>query len=198
MSLNAYLDDRADRDDRNHHQANRDATVRDWLNQNLAPEVRLVRFDAWLRLELAARLDWAWAGPAKAKRLEQCRLQIDGMILALWRRGWLLDGRRLANRVTGMLDAIGKAQRAGQVRDFWPYFKASVTRYVGLNSEELQAEAMSAGSAISQVLLKLTKQQPSLPELVAQRADETLRAKLTRHRTAEARKSAQKDQFQLL
>ena len=198
MSLVGHLEERATQAYRNQHQATRDYAARAWLNQSASPEVRLVRFDTWLRMELDARLDWAWAAPSKTKRLEQCRIQIDGMILALWRRGWMLDGARLAARITGMLDAIGKAQRAGQVREFWPYFKASVSRYVGLNAEEIQAEAMSAGSAVAQVFQQLARKQPAMPELVAQRAEETLRAKLTRQRAAEARKTSQKDQLQLL
>jgi len=196
-----HLDEREDQAERDRSQAARDAYERAWFNQNRPPEVRLLNFDIWLMAELDDRLDWKWAGAAKVKRQQQCRIQIDTMILALWRRGWMLDGRRLADRITAMLDAIGKAQRAGQVYDFWPYFKASVSRYVGLNAEEIQAEAMSAGAAVGAVFQQLTRKLPtgpSLPELVAQRADETLRAKLSRQRLQEAIKAAQKDQLPLL
>lgn len=201
MSLDAYLADREDTAERNQKQAGRDAYARAWMRQDQKPEARLAAFDEWLLLQLEARLDWSWAGTLKEKRLHQCRIQIDGMVIALWRRGWMLDGRRLAARITEMLDAIGKAQRGGQVREFWPYFKASVSRYVGLNAEEIQAEAMSAGVAAGAVLQQLVRGLPagtSLPELVAQRADETLRAKVARHRAQEARKEAQKDQLPLL
>lgn len=201
MSMAGHLDEREATAEAARQLAARDGYARTWMKQDQAPEARLVAFDRWLLVELDARLDWKWAGSLKEKRLHQCRIQIDGMVIALWRRGWMLDGRRLADRITEMLDAIGKAQRGGQVREFWPYFKASVSRYVGLNSEEIQAEAMSAGMAIGDVFRQLTKRVPagpSLPELVAQRADETLRAKLTRHRAQEAAKSAQADQLRLL
>lgn len=200
MSMEGYLADRADRADRNRELAKRDAALREWLNQTLAPEVRLVRFDAWLRGQLDQRLDWAWAGLQQEKRREQCRIQIDGMVIDLWRRGWMLDGRRLAARIEAMLDAIGKAQRAGQVRDFWPYFKASVARYVGLNAEEIREEAMSAGAAVGDVFAALTRhaaKAPSIPELVAQRSDETLRERLARQRAQDARKAAESAQLGL-
>ena len=43
----------------------------------------------------------------------------------------MLDGKRLAARLEGVLDNIGAYQRAGKVADFWPYFRAGVDRYVG-------------------------------------------------------------------
>ncbi len=201
MSLGAYLDERDDRADRNREQAARDTDTRAWFNRAEKPEVRLPAFDRWLRKELDRRLDWKWAGAMKDRKLEQCRIQIDGMILALWRRGWMLDGHRLADRIKEMLDAIGKAQRGGAVRDFWPYFKAAVERYVGLNAEEIQAEAMSAGVAMGQVFQQLTKglpAGPALPELVAQRAGETLKDKIARQRRQDAVKAADAGQMPLL
>jgi hypothetical protein len=202
MSIAGHLQEREETSRQSARQSARDFIAREWLNQAAAPEVRLAKFDRWLIAELDHRLDWAWAGAAKVQRQQQCRIQIDGMVLALWRRGWMLDGKRLAARITEMLDAIGKAQRAEQVRDFWPYFKTSVSRYVGLNSEEIREEAMSAGVAASDVFRQLTKglpdRGPSIPELVAQRANETIRAKLTKQRAQEARKQADAAQMPLL
>ncbi|HKB56706.1 MAG TPA: hypothetical protein VKC51_03875, partial [Lacunisphaera sp.] len=71
----------------------------------------------------------------------------------------------------------------------------------GLNAEEIQAVAMSAGAAVVAVFQQLVRRLPagpSLPELVAQRADETLRAKVGRLRRLAARKAAQEDQLHLL
>ncbi len=201
MILEGYLDERDERADRDRKQTVRDYDALAWMNQNQQPEARLVKFDVWLLKQLNLRLDWQWAGAAKEKRLQQCRIQVDGMIIALWRRGWMLDGGRLAGRIVEMLECIGKAQANGQVRDFWPYFKFAVGRYVGLNAEEIQAEAMSAGAAVGAVFQQLVRRLPagpSLPELVAQRADETLRAKVGRLRRLAARKAAQEDQLHLL
>jgi hypothetical protein len=159
--------------------------------QVLPPEERLLRFDAWVRAELASRLDWSWAGVHKEKRIEQCRVYLERMVIALWRRGWMLDGRRLAARIEAMLDAFGTYQRAGKVADFWPYFRATVDRYVGQNAEEIQREALAAGSHVSQalaaVLAHRPSQGPSLPELVAQRAGEVAEAKEQTLRQRQAR-----------
>jgi len=200
MTMEAYLEERDHRRDRDARLALRDAAERVWLDRGRSPEDRLLRFDTWLRCELEERLDWRWAGTAQAKRIEQCRIHINGMVLGLWRRGWLLDGKRLADRITRMLDCIALAQRKTTIGDFWAYFQASVTRYVGLNAEEIQAEAMSLGVTSGDVFRQLARSapaSPSLPELIAQRADETLRAKLARQRALEARKAAIADQPQL-
>ncbi|PTX95734.1 hypothetical protein [Opitutus sp. ER46] len=185
--FNGFLDAR---DDRAQHT---DSELLVWLNHGVAPEVRLLKFDAWVSRELAKRVDWTWAGAAKAKRIEQCRVCLEGMVLDLWRRGWMLDGKRLARRIEELLDTVAKYQRTGNVRDFWAYFQAAVNRYVGLNAEEIREEAMRAGAHVGQVLAALGVNRPasgpSLPELVAQRADEVAKAKEVslRQRMARAR-----------
>ena len=174
----------------------------DWQHTLQPPAARLLKFDAWARRELAARLDWTWADAHKEKRIEQARVYLEQMVLGLWRRGWFLDGHRLADRITGMLDTVASYQKAGKVREFWPYFKATCDRYVGLNSEELQAEAMRAGASVGQamaaILKSSTRQGPTLPELLAQRAqeiaqakEETLREQQARLRAKERRAQAQ-------
>lgn len=179
-----FLDERDERHELACVRARRDAAEHAWFGRDKDPAARLVKFDSWLRHELDARLDWAWAGAAKQKRIEQCRVQLDGLVIALWRRGWALDGKRLADRIKELLDAVGKAQREGKVRDFWPYFKASADRYVGLNAEELREEAKAAGAAVADVFQQLLKRAdgggPSMTELVAQRSQETLREKANR------------------
>ncbi len=197
-------------DEREARTSNRDDTdVLAWLNQGVAPEVRLLKFDAWLARELAVRLDWAWAGEAKARRIEQCRVYMERLVLEMWRRGWMLDGKRLAKHLQTVLDNIGNYQRAGKVAEFWPYFRACVDRYVGGNAEEIRAEAMRAGAHVGQVLAALGVHRPasgpSLPELVAQRADEvgkakevSLREKLARQRVRQAARKADATQPHLL
>lgn len=203
MSMDsAFLDQRDNRAERDRLQRERDAAERAWFGRAQDPAARLVKFDTWLRRELDARLDWAWAGAAKQKRIEQCRVQLDGMVVALWRRGWALDGARLAARIKELLDAVGKAQREGKVRDFWPYFKASADRYVGLNAEELREEAKAAGAAVADVFQQLLKRAdgggPSMTELVAQRSTETLREKANRIARQNTRGKADASQLPLL
>ena len=171
-----------------------------WQLRKERPEVRLLAFDRWVRLELETRLDWAWAGAQRERRIEQCRIQLERIVLDLWRRGWMLDGKALAARIVGVLDTIGAYQRAGKVADFWPYFVASVNRYVGANAEEIQDQARSIGAQMGglMALLKKPTEGPTLPELAAQRADEitkakeeTLRTKLARQRAKNAADAAQ-------
>jgi hypothetical protein len=176
------------------HQRARDTSLLLWLNNGIEPETRLLKFDAWARQELTLRIDWAWAGSSRPHRIEQCRLMLERLVLDLWRRGWMLDGHRLAKHITTCLDDIAAAQKADRVKEFWPFFKSVVNRYVGVNSEELQVEALQAGVHVGQMLcvfgVKSRSAVPGLPDLIAQRHDETLREKLARKRRQEAAKAA--------
>jgi hypothetical protein len=214
LSLN--LDDRDER--RNAEAAARaqsgrteaaDAELLVWLNQGVAPEVRLLKFDAWVGRQLAKRLDWTWAGTQKARRIEQCRVYLERLVLEMWRRGWMLDGKRLATHIETVLDNIGAYQRSGKVVEFWPYFRACVDRYVGANAEEIQWEARTVGAQMGQLISALGIGRPakgdSLPELMAQRRAEvqtakaeTIREKQTRARAKEAARKADAQQPKLL
>lgn len=184
------------------HQAGRPAD--DWMLSVLAPEERLLKFDSWVRRQLAARLQWPTDARRRAKLIEQCRVKLEHLVLDLWRRGWMLDGQRLARHLLTALDDIAAAQAAGRVKDFWPFFCRVIDGYVGLNSEEIQAEARAVAGArpmhsiIDALHLpKPAPQGPTLPELVAQRRDETLRDRLTARRKADAAREAEKAQLPL-
>ena len=206
MTMDAYLDEREEAAGQAGRRARRDGAERELLHGKMTDAERLLAFDRWCRKQLQARIDWTWAGAQKARRIEQARVYLERMILGLWRRGWMLDGARLAARITAMLDAVASYQRQGKVRAFWPYFCATVDRYVGLNSEELQAETLQAGAAVGQALAAILKNgsrhAQTLPELIAQRAAEieaakaeTLREQQTRLRAA---RKADAQQRQLL
>lgn len=201
MSLDsAYLDEHQERQKQAAELALRDRAALVWLHGEHPPEVRLPSFDAWVRRQLDRRLEWGWAGALKAKRLEQCRLVLHKLVAGLWARGWHLDGKRLADRITGLLDAVGKAQREGKVRAFWPYFNAAVERFVGQNAEELKEEAMGAGMHVGQIFERLTARRPgapAIPELIAQRDQETLREKLAKERAKATREAADAAQGKL-
>jgi hypothetical protein len=180
--------------------------VDDWMLTVLAPEERLLKFDAWVRRQLAERLQWPTDARRRSKLIEQCRVKLERLVMDLWRRGWMLDGKRLAKHLLSALDDIAAAQAAGRVKDFWPFFCRVVDRYVGLNAEEIQREARACAGAkpICAALSWLVDRRsapasagPTLPELVAQRREETLRDKLSRSRRSEAAKAATKDQLQL-
>lgn len=200
MTMQGFLADRDDRLATARSLAKRDDAARAWMASGATIEQRLLRFDGWVRLELEARIDWTWAGEQRARRIEQCRIALENLVLALWRRGWLLDGERLAGHIRDALDDVGAAQKAGRVRDFWPFFKSVVDRYVGLNAEEIRAEAMHFGAHVGQVFERLQKQAtkaPAMPELLAQRRQETIAEKTRRQRLLEARQRADAGQPQL-
>jgi hypothetical protein len=195
--FDGYLQTRSDS-----HQAGR--AVDDWMLSVLAPEERLLKFDAWVRRQLATRLLWPVHPGRRAKLIEQCRVRLERLVLDLWRRGWMLDGQRLARHLLAALDDIAAAQAAGRVKDFWPLFCRVIDAYVGLNAEEIQAEARAlAGARPMRSIIdtlhlpKSMPQGPSLPELVAHRRDETLRDRLARRRKAEAAKAANAAQLPL-
>ncbi len=200
--LAQFLDDREAAAGRAAHQARRDAL---WMKVDLPEEVRVAGYDAWVRAELAARLDWTWAGDEakRLKRIEEARVYLERLPRELNRRGWLLDGKDLAQHVVAVLDQMATYQRKDAVRDFVPYFRACVDRYVGLHAEELREQAMRIGRHVGQMLRNfgimmreqgtVGKVYPAMPELVAQRAAEvgqakaeTLREKLARQRRRQA------------
>lgn len=197
MTMESYLAERSVERKIALQKAERDQSTRQWMQQDLPAEQRLIKFDGWVRRELEVSIDWQWAGEHKAKRVEQCRMELENLVLGLWRRGWLLDGHKMAAHIKLALADISAAQKAGRVHDFWPFFKSVVARYVGINSEEIREEAMSAGVAVADVFSLLQKKATSLPDLIAQRREETLREKQTKARRTEARKLAEKAQAQL-
>jgi len=201
MSLEGYLDQRDAASAGAGRLARRDAAERELLYGKMSDAERLLAFDRFCRRQLQARIDWTWAGAAKAKRIEQCRIMLETLVKGLWARGWLLDGAQLAKVVIAALDDVAKAQKAGRVRNFWMFYSSVVTRHVGTHAEELRDESKAVGAHASQVFQALTKRLPDqtpLPELVAQRAHETLREKVAKARRQQARKDANAAQQQLL
>lgn len=170
----------------------------DWANLNapLAPPARLLAFDGWVRKELAVRLQWPGTPAARARQIEQCRILVERLVLDLWRRGWMLDGKRLATHITAALDAVAKAQVKGTVRDLYAYLRRSLEAYVGINAEEIQIEARRhasghIGTLAADILTAYgigTVGGPTIPELVAQRRAEIDQAKTLREALKETRR----------
>lgn len=205
MSMQGFMQDREDRLAQARSLEARAQAERAWAMPSERAERRLLLFDRWVRLELEARLDWSKAGEQKARRLEQCRIELENLVLALELRGWHLDGHSLAGHIRDALNDVGKAQREGRVKDFWPFFKSVVDRYVGVNAEEIREEAMSAGAHVGQVLGDIlraqTARERSMPELIKERRKEqgeaSLRARLAQERRDDARHEADARQGQL-
>lgn len=181
--------------------ARRDGAERELLHGKMTDAERLLAFDRWCRRQLLARIDWTWAGAAKVKRVEQCRIQLETLAKGLWARGWLLDGAKLGKVVIAALDDVAKAQREGRVKNFWTFYASVVARHIGLHAEELNDAAKAAGAHAGQVFEALTRHLPTqaaLTQLVGERSQETLRAKVATQRKKEARKTADAGQQQLL
>ena len=199
--MEAYLDERDEAAGQAGRRAIRDGAERQIIYGKMTDAERLLAFDRWSRQQLLKRIDWTWAGAAKAKRIEQCRIMLETLVKGLWARGWLLDGAALAKVVTAALDDVAKAQREGRVRNFWMFYSSVVSRHVGTHAEELRDESKAVGAHASQVFESLVRHAPKqtpLPELVAQRAQETLKEKLARQRKAVTKKAADAGQQQLL
>lgn len=111
----------------------------DWteLNAPLASPARLPAFDRWVRRELSGRLQWPGTPAAQARQIEQCRILVETLILDLWRRGWMLDGKRLAGHISTALGDVAKVQAKGGVRNLYAYIRRSLNAYVGANAEEI-------------------------------------------------------------
>lgn len=165
------------------------------------PVERLQRWDAWLRRVLRESLRWPEDGVRADRLVGQCAAEVTGMVQALRGRGWLLDGEALAGHVRACLAPIAEAQATGKVGDFWPYFRASVGRYVGANAEEIQAQARSGGTdegtmSVGAVMAAMgigrgrTAKGESLTELISRRATEVREAKSLRAQQAAKRRAA--------
>lgn len=195
-----------DRESRAHEQAGADER---WMREGagIDPAERLLMWDRWLIAELTKSLLWPHDPAARARLIRQSAAEITVLARQLRGRGWLLDGKALAGHVQALLQPIAKAQQAGKVGDFWPYFRAAVGRYVGSHAEEIQAHARrtgrdEAGQSIGAILGGLSViREASLTELLTQRAGEIVEAKQTTLRERQQRlraKSAPDDQLSLL
>lgn len=193
-------------------QAEREADER-WLRERAGIDAaeRLQSWDRWIRATLEKALVWPAKADARDRLLRQCAVEMTVLAKQLRGRGWLLDGEALAEHVRALLEPIGKAQKAGKVGDFWPYFRAAVSRYVGANAEEIQQQAKRTGAdeaaqSIGAILGGLPALKPaSMTELLTARAvevshakAETLREKQARLRAKERARRGDAQQGQLL
>lgn len=187
-----------DREDRRQDEA---AAEERWLRERagIDPAIRLQSWDRWLRARLRKTLLWPSEPAASERLMSQCAVEMTTLAKQLYGRGWMLDGKALADLVNAVLEPIGKAQRGGKVGDFWPYFRASVKRYVGANAEQLQQFARRTGAdvgtqSIGGLLAGLgigrsnaADNGPSMTELLARRAGEVAVAKAETLRERQAR-----------
>ncbi len=203
-------------DEREARRAEAAAAEETWLRERAGVDAaeRLQSWDRWVRRVLAETLVWPEDAARRERLVAQCAAELTVAAKQLRARGWLLDGTVLAGHVRALLAPVAAAQRAGKVVDFWPYFRAAVSRYVGAHAEEIQQEAKRTGAdegaqAIGAVLggLKVLRRDdaPSMVELLTERAGEvatakgeSLRVRQARVRAAEAAEAARKTAAQEL
>jgi hypothetical protein len=140
--LQAIADTRDDR-------AQRETEADDrWLREcaRIDPVERRASFHRWVKGQLLKHLTWPDDRARKEKLLGQCAAEILVMCRQLRGRGWLLDGKVLAEEVTAAIAPISTYQLTGKIDDFYTYFRSSIRRYVGLHAEDLQAKARRTGS----------------------------------------------------
>lgn len=186
--LQQFLDGRDD------ERRDQDAADERWLQVRGGVDAaeRLQSWDRWLRGKLLSTLVWPTDEVACDRLVRQCAVEITTLARQLRGRGWLLDGKALAMHVDAVLVPIGKAQRAGKVGDFWPYFRAAVGRYVGANAEEIQQHARRTNAdegaqTVGAVLAGLRLAGDSMTELLCRRAGEVRQAKEESLRVRQAR-----------
>lgn len=137
---------------------------------------QLTLWREWIAKKLLA--DFALpADQAKRDRLVgQCIGVLEKLVRQLLDRGWLVNIETLKTLVEACLAPISAAQRAGKVDDFWPFFRASVLRYVPYNADQIQRDARRSGADVTQsmgavmagVVGRLTG--PSIVEIIAEPA----------------------------
>lgn len=192
-ALGQFLDAREDRD--REEQAADERWLREGADVDAAE--RLLSWDRWLADQLGQTLKWPADPAARARLIRQCAAEITVLVRQLRGRGWLLDGKALAAHVQALLGPIAKAQQAGKIGDFWPYFRAAVARYVGNHSDEIAAHARRTGAnegaqAIGTILGGLAViRRTSMTELLTERAAEIATEKKEKLRDRQQRLRAQ-------
>jgi hypothetical protein len=157
------------------------------------PEERLASFEAWLRKQLAERLEWPTNPALAQKQIGQCQRFVNGFLCDLHRRGWLFDGPLLAEIITSKLDDVAKRQKTGAVDDLWIYMRVVWKNYADAASEKLHSQAMSAGFHISKIMGSLK----TIPQATAERMEQISADRLTAERKRLAKERLEADQGSL-
>lgn len=156
-------------------------TFTTWSNARTAPAARLAAFETWALQQLRERLVWPADPAAAAKQAGQCRAFVLEAVADMGEHGFLFQPRELAKLIVDKIDAVAKQQRAGQVRDLYPYFRASWRTWVRGETETLRDKAHSVGAHVQDLTAKLLRS----PGAVSPRSVCDLAAELRRERKAQ-------------
>lgn len=133
------------------------------------------------RATLLRDLQWPADETRRDRLVLRCVNDLETIARHVYQRGWLLKEDRLGELVKDCIRPITEAQRAGKVRDLYPYFKAAVERYVGMNAEEIQQSAKRSGADVATSMEALVAglgrvigtPAPTITEILAERGDQT-------------------------
>lgn len=149
------------------------STYDQWANERGVPAARLVAFESWLLAQMQARLVWPADKAAALRQAGQCRTFVLDAVAELGAHGYLFRPKELAALLTEKLDQIARLQKAGNVRDLYPYFRSTWRTWVRCSAEELRDRALLCGSHVRQITDRALRSSaaplpPSLCELTAQ------------------------------
>lgn len=129
------------------------------------------------RATLLRDLQWPEDEAKRERQIAHCTALLETMARHLYQRGWLLDESALGRLVKDCIAPVAAAQKAGKVRELYPYLKTTVERYVGLNAEEIQRAAKTSGADVGSSMDHLIRglghvlgrPAPTMTEILAER-----------------------------
>lgn len=153
-----------------------------FLKQSAGIDRRAALLD-WRRDAYELLLDtltWPEAPDRRHKLVNQCIAELETMAQQLYSRGWLVKHAVLMALAKQAIEPVAVAQRAGKIGDFWPYFRASVRRFVPVNADQIQQDARRAGAdsthtaaeLLASLVGVLTTRQVSPVEVIGERRAE--------------------------
>lgn len=166
-------------------------TNTDWLNLDLAPEVRFQSFREWLAGLLFERLQFSEHPERRASQIGQCEAIVMQTVTELEQRGFRLDGPALKTWIEDKVNTIADYQEKNLVHNFFAYFKRAWRSYVEQQAEELKEETKS------NVYQNAIKGLKTIPQLAYQ-AEAHRQAEKLRKRQKRADKAASEQQQQTL
>lgn len=107
------------------------------------------RFRRRCRATLLRDLTWPEDPVRRDNLLDKCARELETIARHVYARGWLLQEERLGQLVRSCLEPVALAQRKGQIREFWPYYRRAVWAFVGVNAEQIQALAKRDGADVT-------------------------------------------------
>jgi len=148
---------------------------------NRAAAIR--RFRGRCKATLLRDLTWPADPVRRANLVDKCARELETIARHVYARGWLLQEERLGQLVRSCLESVAVAQRAGKIREFWPYYRRAVWAFVGVHAEEIQALAKRDGADVASSMESLVAGlaipglarpvAPSMTEILAERPELT-------------------------